>query len=213
MKSASAILKLPIVAVSEGEQVAQVKNVLISRRLKKASFLHVAHGIPGIFPELIAYSDILSVGNDFIVIRSAGDIKKVFDNKALVDAAADGVFLQGTIALSGTGDILGKVADFDLDEKSGAIEALLLENGDTIPGSRLVTLSPGFVLTSVGAAEEEGESQLDEGSMNFLLGKTLTQDVASQDGGFRIARGTQLSRELILQAERHDLLPLLTLAV
>jgi uncharacterized protein YrrD len=212
MKSASAILKLPIVAVAEGEQVAQVKNVLVSRRSKRASFLHVSHGIPGIFPELIAYSDILSIGNDFIVIRSAGDIKKVFDNKALVEAAADGVFLQGTIALSGTGDILGKVADFDLDEKSGAIEALLLENGDAIPGFRLVTLSPGFVLTSVGA-EEEGESQLDEGSMNFLLGKTLTQDVASQDGSFRIARGTQLSRELILQAERHDLLPLLTLAV
>ena len=49
--------------------------------------------------------------------------------------------------------------------------------------------------------------------MEFLIGKTLTEDVASADGVFTAARGVILTRDLVEQAAAHDALLSLTMSV
>ncbi len=63
-------------------------------------------------------------------------------------------------------------------------------------------------------AEEALElSEEDAQLVEFLIGKTLTEDVASADGVFAAARGVILTRDLVEQAAAHDALLSLTMSV
>lgn len=66
--------------------------------------------------------------------------------------------------------------------------------------------------------EEEAEpvvelSDEDAELVEFLIGKALTEDVASDDGVFTASRGVILTRELVEQAAAHDALLSLTMSV
>ncbi len=62
-------------------------------------------------------------------------------------------------------------------------------------------------------ADASDESQVDEEIIAFLLDATLTADVESDDGEFRVAEGTVLTREIIEEANLHDAVLLLTINV
>ena len=62
------------------------------------------------------------------------------------------------------------------------------------------------------AAEEAGLSEEDAQLAEILVGTTLSNDVASEDGAFSVAKGTVLTREMVDDAIAHDALLLLTLA-
>ena len=67
------------------------------------------------------------------------------------------------------------------------------------------------------AAEEAAEagpelSAEDAQLVELLVGATLVDDVASEDGSFTVAKGTVLTREIVDDAIAHDALLLLTLA-
>ncbi len=64
------------------------------------------------------------------------------------------------------------------------------------------------------AAEETGPelSAEDAQLVELLVGATLVDDVASEDGAFTVAKGTVLTREIVDDAIAHDALLLLTLA-
>lgn len=76
------------------------------------------------------------------------------------------------------------------------------------------------IVEAVGeaASEEEAEEALelseeDAQLVEFLIGKVLTDDVASADGAFAADHGTILTRALVEQAAAHDALLLLTMSV
>ncbi len=60
--------------------------------------------------------------------------------------------------------------------------------------------------------EEPMDEALKE-SISYLMGKTLNDDVASDDGSFEIKKGTVLTKELIVEAYAQDVIPILTLNV
>ena len=221
MKSASTIKKLPIVGMAEGEQIAVIDSILVNRQTKNVAYLSVDHGVPDMIPSLLPFRDIVGVGNDFIVVQSKDSFIKAND-------AEECLLLTGTTVLSSAGDIIANVTDYEMDEKTGTIEKLLLDNGQEIPGSRLVTLSKTYIFADMdgtmaamptmtapaapepAAVEADG---LDEGTIDYLMGKTVRSDLRSDDGGFTVSAGTVITRELILEAQRHDALLLLTMEV
>lgn len=63
------------------------------------------------------------------------------------------------------------------------------------------------VLPDVAVDDDDAEL------IEFLVGKTLADDVVSADGAFTVAKGTQLERKIVDEARAHDALLLLTLGV
>ncbi|MBS6248250.1 MAG: hypothetical protein KH454_03315 [Eggerthella sp.] len=49
--------------------------------------------------------------------------------------------------------------------------------------------------------------------LDFLIGKTLNDDVANADDTFALPKGTEITREIALDAKKHDALLLLTMSV
>lgn len=64
----------------------------------------------------------------------------------------------------------------------------------------------------VSAPEPEVASEDDE-LKSFLIGQKVTEDVESADGEFKVAQGTELTKELVDEAVAHDALLLLTMSV
>lgn len=63
------------------------------------------------------------------------------------------------------------------------------------------------------AANAAGLSNEDALLLAFLIGKTLNDDVANADDTFALPKGTEITREIALDAKKHDALLLLTMSV
>ena len=63
------------------------------------------------------------------------------------------------------------------------------------------------------AANADGLSNEDALLLDFLIGKTLNDDVANADDTFALPKGTEITREIALDAKKHDALLLLTMSV
>lgn len=59
----------------------------------------------------------------------------------------------------------------------------------------------------------DGLSNEDALLVDFLIGKTLNDDVANADDTFALPKGTEITREIALDAKKHDALLLLTMSV
>ena len=218
MNSASTVAKLSIVSINEGEQVAVVQNLLVNRKSKKVEYLSVVHSGSDALPALLSFKDIMGIGKDYIIIKSADDIKVINDDKSLVPGAKDCLLLTGIRVLSSAGNIIGTITDYVIDEKSGEIEKLLLDDDQEIDGNKLLTLSAKFVLADIDGEtgdtlDTEAEVGLDEESIAYLVGKTVNADITSEDGEFFITKGTVLTGELIEEAAKHDALLRLTMGI
>ncbi len=218
MKSSSFISKLPIVSVNEGEQIKTIQSLVVSRASKKVEHFTVNGGSGSIVPLMLAFKDVIGIGNDYVVVQSADTIKKLYDNNEFIAAAEEGVVLIGASVMTTAGEFLEKVADYVVDEKTGVIATLTLCNDQEIAGDKLVSISAKFIVVELSGAapeapaEEAPKAELDE-NIAFLAGKVVNSEVASGDGKFTIKAGTVLTEKLIAEAEKRDMLLQLTMAV
>ena len=84
------------------------------------------------------------------------------------------------------------------------------------PATVGVVSTPADAPVPVDAAPadaEEDSTISDEEIIEFLIGATLQSDVESEDGEFKAAKGTVLTREIIVKAAEHDAILLLTINV
>lgn len=65
------------------------------------------------------------------------------------------------------------------------------------------------------AAPENADGLSNEDALlaDFLIGKVLNDDVTNADGTFALPKGTEITREIALDAKEHDALLLLTMSV
>lgn len=103
-----------------------------------------------------------------------------------------------------------------------AINGYVIEPGATFSFNEVVgdtTAERGYkeapVLYSSGLGSSDGGGLSNEDALlvDFLIGKTLNDDVANADDTFALPKGTEITREIALDAKKHDALLLLTMSV
>ena len=217
MKKATQILNLPVMGIKEGAQKGVVKDFIVDTQTKAVEYLLVQEG-RRFNPFLIAMSDVTGVGENYVIVKSTDDLKKVYDDKDKMDKAGNGFYLLDATVLSDEGNLMGKVCDFETDLATGVVGKVFLEDGTSYENGQIVALSNDFVFVGeTGVAEEvaavpEPEPAVDSvaaESRSFLIGQTVRDDVLSDDGLFKVAAGTVLTEEMVALAEQHDAVPLL----
>lgn len=85
---------------------------------------------------------------------------------------------------------------------------------DQLPEQNAI-VEPGYYQETIGSYEAISQSDDDERALlvDFLIGKTLNDDVANADDTFALPKGTEITREIALDAKKHDALLLLTMSV
>lgn len=93
-----------------------------------------------------------------------------------------------------------------------AINGYVIEPGATFSFNEVVGDTTA-AQPAAPAANADGLSNEDALLVDFLIGKTLNDDVANADDTFALPKGTEITREIALDAKKHDALLLLTMSV
>lgn len=206
MKNARDILRLPIVELREGKEKGRASDIVLSPDSRKVYFIIIGKRARQIL--MLNASDIIGMGEDFMLIRDEGVIHaaETEEEKMILDR---GVSLLDIMAVSATGDKIGKVKDFTLDEEK-RIQELVLENGESVEAGKIISLCEEYIFIG----EEGDKDRIVREKITYTkpsgtispLGLKLTRQVRSADGAFVAEEGSVISSELLEQAERHGVL-------
>lgn len=195
MRKASEIKELPVLFIQEGAGGEKVNRLAVNPAAKKVEYLSF-EGTPWYeAPWTMPWSRLRSVGKDMITIMSRKELQQV--NEEIRRQLGRLVEVVGSEVIDSSGRIGGKVADYVVDEASGELRKLILEDGNVLDIGVVVTIGAGTVITEAG-----GEAQAPAFSENeFLLGKTVAVDIADESGNVIIAAGTAITEKEIEAAK------------
>ena len=101
------------------------------------------------------------------------------------------------------------------DLRQSADDAPAKKEPATAPAAAPATPATAATATPAEApvANADGLSNEDALLVDFLVGKVLNDDVTNSDDTFALPKGTEITREIALDAKKHDALLLLTMSV
>lgn len=215
MKKSTEVLGLKVIGIKEGTDKGVIQDIVIDAEGKKISHLILkdsrGYGFYG-----LAFGEVMGIGADYVIVPTISGVKKLYESQELLEVIEKGFYLLGATVLSSGGDIIGEVKDFSFNPKGGALERIMLNNGEDFPAEKIASLAGSTVFVNLGDAPSEHvlpEEGIEADSVRFLLGKTLRSAVVSEDGAFVAEAGTLLTEEVLGEASKHDALLLLTLNV
>lgn len=214
MKKGLQVVGMPVMGIKEGVQCGIAKSFVIDAQTKKISAL-ILKGDKNEFDlRMIRTSDILNIGRDFIMTKTAENVREVVNAGVLI-------LLFGMNCVASSGDVVGKVKDFSFVENTGEILGLEIDSGAEFNGNEIVTISSDFIFLSNEMKSEangastgsNGLSSYEREQREFLIGKTVSSNIVDASGKVLIAKGTVISESDIDIAQRAQLLTDLTLSV
>ena len=212
MKKSSEVLGLKVMGIKEGRESGIVQDIMINAGAKSAEYF-ILKNSAGYEFRAVNLGDIVGIGVNYVVTGTVENAKKLYESADILRAVEKGFFMLGATVLSSAGNILGTVKDFSFDDKTGSLIAVYLDNGAEYGTAQVASLAGNVVFVDESAAEAPRVSRVNQESKQFLLGKTLQNDVGSDDGEFFAAKGTVLTDEVLDEAELHDAILLMTLNV
>ena len=212
MKKSSEVLGLKVMGIKEGRETGIVQDIMINAGAKSAEYL-ILKNSAGYEFRAINLGDVVGIGVNYVVTGTVENAKKLYESAEILRTIEKGFFMLGSTVLSSTGNILGTVKDFSFDEKSGSISAIYLDNGTEFALAQVASLAGNVVFIDQNADDAPRTSRVNQESKQFLLGKTLQNDVGSDDGEFFAVKCTVLTDEVLDEAELHDAILLMTLNV
>lgn len=187
---------------SDGGGICQVSTALYIAAVK--ADLEIVERHPHSVP-----SDYAPIGLDATIVYGSRDlrIKNNTDFPITIYAKAVGQ----TVSVN----LLGKPRD---DGSKSAADLRQAEDNTSdapaaAPASTPATQPAPAAQPAAPAANADGLSNEDALLVDFLIGKTLNDDVANADDTFALPKGTEITREIALDAKKHDALLLLTMSV
>ena len=219
---------------SDGGGICQVSTALYIAAVK--ADLEIVERHPHSVP-----SDYAPIGLDATIVYGSRDlrIKNNTDFPITIYAKAVGHTL-GTVTAFDFDPVFGAIKSITLDNgsefKSDAFlffapDFVFVDDGSksaadlrqaednasdapaAAPASTPATQPAPAAQPAAPAANADGLSNEDALLVDFLIGKTLNDDVANADDTFALPKGTEITREIALDAKKHDALLLLTMSV
>lgn len=221
MRNSAGIIGLKVFSVIEGQEVGEIRELLINPDEGAVQFLLVDTGKWYLGARVLAFDDVLGIGQDAVTTESEAKLipfSECETARALMDR---GVSIYDTKLLSREGSFVGIVTEYSVDEKSGKIIELEFENTtgnkDTIPAGQILTFGSQVIVVDHKKEAAGGESQgksadtetkkdatrlFVERQKKFLLGKTVTRDIRDEQGKLIISEGTLVDEKVLETAEQ-----------
>ncbi len=157
--------KLPmwVTGLEEGDIVASIKKINVSRREKRIAFFSVeSNDRPEEEKdkkEFLFYNDVVGIGNYAVMTMDSTKITTIDDENTVAQMDKDSTALVDAQLITISGDVIGKVTDFFFNEQSGMIEkivGLMAENQEEkeFMAPMIISIGAGMVIVNT----EEGTS-------------------------------------------------------
>ena len=148
MKSNVEVIGLPLMGIQDGVECGVVSDLIFSIEQKNVQYLVLDTG-RGLFGlNILAFSKVAGIGKDILTTQSGLEIKPLWEDQEAIALGFTTENLMNARVISNDGNIAGRVTEFFIDEKSGAIEQLVLDGSAIVAGEDILTLAVGSVFTS-----------------------------------------------------------------
>jgi uncharacterized protein YrrD len=211
MRSLGEILNLPVLNRSGKYLGIIAEFVLDAKNISGAGFLVKDRGwYAGM--KFLPKEGIIAIGKE-AVIASEESLEKVIDLPDIIDLLENSIDWKGLSAFSINGDVIGKVEELLIDEKSLNVSGIkIIGIGDAIPREDIIALGPFALLldaremTSLegqktqeeGIQEEAQDSQgFEAKQVAYLIGKKLTRDIILDDGTLVASKGEVVTWQIV----------------
>lgn len=128
MKPTKEIIGLRIISILDGTQVGVVKDFVLNPQGKTLDFVIVDQPSDIFGAKVIAFADLLGLGEFAITIPHPGVIQDVTQNIDAQNLLKQDTRVLGTKVLTKKGQLIGEVTEILIDEETGRIAACLFES-------------------------------------------------------------------------------------
>lgn len=149
MKPTKEIIGLRVISISDGTQVGVVKDLVLNQQSKSLDFVIIDQPSDYFGAKVIAFSDILGLGEFAITIPHQEVIQDVAQNTEVQHLLKQDIRVIGTQVLTKKGQLIGEVKEIIIDEETGLIASCLFESGgqmQEIDKERIITLGKELLI-------------------------------------------------------------------
>lgn len=149
MKPTREIIGLRIISISDGIQVGVVKDLVINPHAKTLAFIIVDQPTDYLGAKVIAFKDILGLGEFAITVPNPEVVQDVAQNAEAHNLLKQDIRVLGTNVLTKKGQLIGEVKEILIDEETGRIAACLYEADDEtheIGAEQIITLGKELLI-------------------------------------------------------------------
>ncbi|KUO64852.1 MAG: hypothetical protein APF84_19005 [Gracilibacter sp. BRH_c7a] len=121
MKSSSVINGLKIISIAEGQQISTVKDIILDAENGCLAYFIIDQPSDYLGARLIAYNDILGLGDYALIIPNRDVIQDVAHCLVGIDLIKKDIKVIGAQVLSEKGSLIGEVTEIMINEETGRI--------------------------------------------------------------------------------------------
>lgn len=115
-------LGLEVVSLEDASVIGEVDGLIVDETIAAVVGLIIDMGIHE--AKVVAYSDLLSVGDDAVMVESSAVVRAISLHAALREVAERDVEVCDAYAITDKGDVVGAIGDYFVDPATGAIKGV-----------------------------------------------------------------------------------------
>lgn len=195
MKTTKDILGLRIISIADGTQVGHVKDLLMNAQGGLLEFVIVDQPSDYFGARVIAFADILGIGEFALTIPHPQVIQAVAQNPVAQELLKHDVRVIETKVLTKKGQLIGEVEEVQIDETSGKIASCIYKNSGgemlEVPGEQVITFGKELLIVEsqpekinpVGASLSVERNEADGNAVSSPVPQTGGGEEASAFNG------------------------------
>ena len=153
MKTSQQMIGLPVVSISDGNEIGKVKSLMINAARGTVDFFVIDSANRSLAGGVIDTEKVLGIGADALTILAAEDVGDVSGTPAAIELLQKNVTIPGTRILTRKGSFAGVAGDIHVDEDHGcgiAGVAYIPEQSNTaegiIPRDAIITFGQNLLV-------------------------------------------------------------------
>jgi len=156
--SLSEIRKLKIISIKEGQEISTVKDIIVNSDNGSLAFFIIDQPSDYLGARIIAFNDIVGIGDYAIIIPDSSVIQDVAHNPRAIDFLQKDVKVIGAQVLTNKGSLTGQVTDYFMEEETGRIAVFMLANEQgnitKFKSNNVITYGKDIILIEAPKVEE-----------------------------------------------------------
>ncbi|HAA25116.1 MAG TPA: hypothetical protein DCE11_03205 [Ruminiclostridium sp.] len=121
MKKSQQIIGLPIISISDGNEVGKVKNIIINSEKGTIDYFVVDSGIQALSTRVIPTTNVLGIGEYAMTILNPEAISDISKIPAAIDLLQKNITVKETKVLTKKGSLIGETGDIFIDVDNGCL--------------------------------------------------------------------------------------------
>ncbi|MBU1177957.1 PRC-barrel domain-containing protein [Patescibacteria group bacterium] len=138
----SQVTKLAVVSISSGENLGKIADLVINSDGGQCLALLIQPEGILVAKKIILIDDVSDFGDDVVMVQNEKMVVPFRDNEDLKQIVDQGAKIIDNEAITYSGELLGEVKDYEVDEESNKISRLFISTGlikDLFKGELIIT--------------------------------------------------------------------------